>query len=72
MTRRLATLAGAGGALVSLWNDAPVNIAVLRGAGAYFGLILVAKIASAFMAASDTNPGRKSPVITIASQEDEA
>lgn len=52
LTRHLAALAGAGGALVSLWNDAPVNIAAMRGAGAYFGLLLLAKVASALMTAT--------------------
>jgi hypothetical protein len=61
LTRRLAVVAGAGGALVSLLNDAPVNIAAMRGAGAFFGLLLVAKIASSLMNASSESAVQNSP-----------
>ena len=72
LTRRLAVLAGASGALVSLWNDAPVNIAVMRGAGAYFVLLLVAKIASALMSASNTDSQAKKPLASFPIDEDQA
>jgi hypothetical protein len=44
LTRRLAVLAGAGSGLLSLHMDASVTTSALRGAGAYFVLLLVAKI----------------------------
>lgn len=71
LTRRLAAVAGAGGALVSLLNDAPVNIAAMRGAGAYFALLLLAKGASALMTATAPRPAPKVHIMIQANSEDE-
>lgn len=47
--RRIAVIAAAGSAMTSLLFDTPVNIAASRGACAYFGCLLIGKVASLAM-----------------------
>lgn len=44
LVRRVAVLTGAGAGLISLLGHSPVHVAVLRGAGGYFGCLLIGRI----------------------------
>ena len=49
LVRRIAVLAAAGSAMTSLWFDVPVSIAALRGGCAYFGCLLIGRVAALAM-----------------------
>ena len=49
LIRRIAVLAAAGSAMTSLWFDVPVSIAALRGGCAFFGCLLIGRVAALAM-----------------------
>lgn len=68
LIRRIAVIAAAGAAMTSLLFDAPVRIAAGRGACAYFGCLLIGRVAA--MAMNETSKRASSdPVVEELSGE---
>jgi len=64
LIRRIAVLAAAGSAMTSLWFDVPVSIAALRGGCAYFGCLLIGRVAALAMSETARRASTEPPPLS--------